>query len=263
MNYKKNDALVSIIMPSYNTGTFVGESINSVIAQTYQNWELIIVDDCSLDNSVDVIKSFLNDKRIRLYVNRKNLGAAKSRNFAIRQAKGKWIAFLDSDDLWKPCKLARQIEYMEKNGYYFSYTGYYEMNENGELNGNAIKGPKKITRNGFLRYCWPGCLTVMYDKEYIGQVQIVNIKKNNDYAMWLAVSKKATCYLLDEYLAVYRRGRRGSISSHSIIELLKWHFLLFREAEKQCFVFAVVSTLRNVFFGFVKKITYVKRKIKI
>ena len=119
--------LVSIIMPSYNTTSFIAESIQSVLAQSYKDWELIIVDDCSSDNTDQVVKPYLSDERIKYYKNEKNSGAAVSRNRAIREAKGKWIAFLDSDDLWMPEKLQKQVSFMEKNGYYFSYTNYAEI----------------------------------------------------------------------------------------------------------------------------------------
>lgn len=108
-------------------------------------------------------------------------------------------------------------------------------------------------------YCWPGCLTVMYNAERIGLIQIKDIKKNNDYAMWLKVCKKADCYLLDENLALYRRGRAGSISSHGIKTLIVWHYKLFREAENQNPIKSVFNTGRNMIFGFYKKKKYVKR----
>ena len=116
--------LVSIIMPSYNTADYISESIKSIQKQVYSNWELIIVDDCSTDNTDDIVRPFLVDSRIRYLKNERNSGAAVSRNRALREAKGRWIAFLDSDDLWAPEKLEKQIEFMEKNGYSFSYTNY-------------------------------------------------------------------------------------------------------------------------------------------
>lgn len=252
--------LVSIIMPSYNTAKFIAESIQSVIAQTYKDWELIIVDDCSPDNTDDVIKHFLTDSRIKYLKNKENSGAAESRNRALRDAKGKWIAFLDSDDLWKPEKLEKQIEFMEKNNYHFSYTNYAEIDVEGKRNGVIITGPPKITKTGFFNYCWPGCLTVMYDREAVGPIQIADLKKNNDYAMWLKVCRKADCYLLDEELALYRRGRQGSVSTNSIKTMIGWHYKLFREAEGENPVVAMFNTGRNMVFGFYKKKRYVNRR---
>lgn len=250
---------VSIIMPSYNTAEYISASIASVQEQTYTDWELIIVDDCSTDNTDEIVKPFLSDKRIKYIKNETNSGAAVSRNRALREAKGKWVAFLDSDDLWLPMKLERQISFMKNKGYHFSYTNYIEMNEDSAPNGRRITGPKKITKHGMYNYCWPGCLTVMYDVETIGLVQIADIKKNNDYAMWLKICEKAVCYLLDETLAIYRRNRTGSISSHSVKTLIRWHYDLFRKAEKQSVMLATFHTARNLVFGFYKKKRYVKR----
>jgi len=250
--------LVSIIMPSYNTAAYIGESIKSVLNQTYVNWELIIVDDCSTDNTDEVVAS-INDGRIRYIENEKNSGAAVSRNRALREAKGRWIAFLDSDDLWTSDKLEKQVAFMTENDYHFSYTNYVEIDDKSEPNGIFVTGPKKISKTGMYNYCWPGCLTVMYDAEIVGLIQIEDIKKNNDYAMWLKVCKKAKCYLLNETLAKYRKGRSGSISTHSYKKLIKWHYKLFREADGHCCIVAALLTARNLFFGVIKKILYVKK----
>lgn len=251
--------LVSIIMPSYNTGKFIKETIESVLSQTYSNWELIIVDDCSTDNTDEIVKPYLEDERIKYFKNEKNSGAAVSRNRAIRESKGRWIAFLDSDDLWNEDKLQKQISFMEEKGYGFSYTKYIEIDEESKPNGRMVSGPKKISKIGMRSYCWPGCLTVIYDANKVGLVQIADIKKNNDYAIWLKVCKKETCYLLDEELASYRK-RSGSISNHGYGKLIKWHYKLFREAEGQNPVSSAFCTVRNLFFGVYKKLRYVKTK---
>ncbi len=248
--------LISVIMPSYNTGKYIGKSIESVINQTYSNWELIIVDDCSDDDTEEVVSVF-KDERIKYFKNAFNSGAAISRNRALREAKGRWIAFLDSDDIWKPTKLEKQLEFMQCNNYFFSYTNYEEIDESGKHTGIKVTGPKKITKAGMYNYCWPGCLTVMYDAKYIGLIQIANIMKNNDYAVWLKVCKKADCYLLDECLAEYRRGRNGSISTNSIKTMIGWHYKLYREAEDYDIIRSVLGTLRNVVFGIYKKMRYV------
>lgn len=249
--------LVSIIMPSYNTGRFIKETIESVLAQSYSLWELIIVDDCSTDNTDEVVNEFLTDDRIRYIKNDRNSGAAVSRNRALREAKGKWIAFLDSDDLWEPEKLQRQITFMKENGYHFSYTNYIEIDEESKPVGKSVTGPKRISKQGMYNYCWMGCLTVMYDAEKIGLIQIADIKKNNDYAMWLKVCKKAYCYLLDETLARYRK-RSGSISNHGYMKLIKWHYKLYREADDKNPISSVALTFMNLCFGVIKKIIYVK-----
>ena len=251
--------LVSIIMPSYNTAEYIAESIQSVLSQSYIDWELIVVDDCSTDNTDEVVKPYLSDERIIYLKNEMNSGAAVSRNRALREAKGRWIAFLDSDDLWMPEKLEKQISFMEENGYSFSYTNYEEIDVDGNSTGVKVTGPKKVTKTGMFNYCWLGCLTVMYDRNVVGLIQIEDIKKNNDYAMWLKVCKKADCYLLDEYLGKYRKGRAGSVSTHSIKTMIGWHYKLFREVEKQGNVRSIVNTARNLVFGFYKKKRYVKR----
>ena len=249
--------LVSVIMPSYNTGCFIKETIESVLAQTYSAWELIIVDDCSTDNTDEIVRPYLTNEKVRYIKNETNRGAAVSRNRALREAKGKWIAFLDSDDLWEKHKLEKQIAFMTKHDYHFSYTNYCEIDENSIPNGRMVTGPKKITKTGMYNYCWPGCLTVMYDAEVIGLIQIEDIKKNNDYAMWLKVCKTANCYLLDENLAKYRK-HSGSISNHSYKKLIKWHYKLFREADYRGVLLSIVFTIRNLFCGAYKKIFFVK-----
>lgn len=248
--------LVSIIMPSYNTAPYIREAIQSVLEQTYTKWELIIVDDCSTDN-FDEVLSEISDERIKIYKNKKNIGAAISRNKALRVARGQWIAYLDSDDLWMPEKLERQVAFMENNNYSFSYTNYKEIDVNGNETGIKVTGPKKITKTGMFNYCWPGCLTVMYDSNVIGLIQIKDIKKNNDYAMWLKVCKKADCYLLDECLGQYRRGRKGSVSTHSIKTMIGWHYKLYRESEDMDRIESVFNTGRNLIFGFYKKKKFV------
>ena len=255
-----NNDLVSIIMPSYNCGKFVEETIRSVQAQTYHNWEIIFMDDYSTDDTISIISPFrCEDKRIHVYQNIENLGAAVSRNNALREAKGRWIAFLDSDDLWESTKLEKQVRFMEENGYAFSYTEYQEMDADGNMTGVTISGPKHVTKRGMYNFCWPGCLTVMYDREKIGLIQIEDIKKNNDYAMWLKVCKKADCYLLPEVLAKYRRGRAGSVSTHGITTMIGWHYKLWHEAEKRGVLASLWLTGVNLVCGLYKKKKYVKR----
>lgn len=252
-----NDDLVSIIMPSYNTAPYIEESIKSVLNQTYKNWELIIVDDCSTDNTDTVVGPYLKDNRINYLKNEKNSGAAVSRNRALREAKGRWIAFLDSDDLWYPEKLEKQIKFMKGKGYHFSYTNYEEIDTDGRTSGVKVTGPKYINDRKMLDYCWPGCLTVMYDQKVVGLVQIADIKKNNDYAMWLKVIRKADCYLFPETLAKYRRGRKGSVSTHGIMTMIGWHYKLFHDAEEEDAIESIFNTGRNMIWGAYKKKRYV------
>ena len=250
------EGLVSIIMPSYNTAPYIKETIQSVLNQTYKDWELLIVDDCSTDNTDEVL-SEIHDSRIHIFKNECNSGAAVSRNRALREAKGQWIAYLDSDDLWMPEKLEKQIRFMKIHGYAFSYTNYEEIDVDGNRTGVRVTGPKRITKTGMFNYCWPGCLTVMFDASKIGLIQIKDIKKNNDYAMWLKICRKADCYLLDECLGQYRKGRTGSISTHGIMTLIRWHYKLFHEAENMGVMQSIVNTGKNMVFGLYKKRKYV------
>lgn len=250
--------LVSIITPSWNCAAFVAETIRSIQAQTYTDWELLFQDDCSTDNTKELVAQFAeSDSRIKYECNPQNSGAAITRNNALKRAKGKWIAFLDSDDLWTPDKLERQIKFMVENDYHFTYTNYCEINEQSAETGTLVTGPKHITKAGMYAFCWPGCLTVMYDREKIGLIQIADIKKNNDYAMWLKLCKRADCHLLDENLAKYRRGRAGSISTHGYATLIKWHYRLFREAENMNPLSSFIITCMNMVCGLYKKRRYV------
>lgn len=255
-----NNELVSIIMPSYNCGMFIEASIRSVLEQTYREWELLVVDDCSTDGSLGLALNLQDDdSRIRVLRQERRQGAATARNRALREARGRWIAFLDSDDQWEPTKLERQIAFMEQHGYAFSYTNYQEMDEHLQLTGRLVTGPRHITRIGMYAFCWPGCLTVMYDAEKIGLVQIKPIHKNNDYALWLKVIRKTDCYLLDECLARYLRGRSGSITTHSYRALIKWHYFLFRHAEGMSAPASFMLMCGNLLFGVLKKLLYVKK----
>ena len=149
--------LVSIITPTYNCGRFIGETIESVQAQTYTGWEMIIVDDCSSDNTRKVVEEYQkNDSRIQYYCLEKNSGAAIARNIALQLAKGRWIAFLDSDDLWDPTKLEHQIKFMLENGYYFTCTERNVIDEQSKPIGKYLSGPKRISELGMCCYSWPG-----------------------------------------------------------------------------------------------------------
>lgn len=251
--------LVSIIMPNWNCSSLICNSIKSVIEQTYSNWELLIQDDCSSDSPEFIVESYaVDDSRIKFASNDKNLGAAITRNNALLRAQGKWVAFLDSDDLWEPTKLEKQLQFMVDGGYHFSYTGYQEIDSSGKETGVFISGPRHITKFGMYAFCWPGCLTVMFDREYYGLLQIKDIKKNNDYAMWLKVISKADCYYFDECLAKYRRGRIGSVSTHGYTTLIKWHYKLWNEAMGFNPIYSVFWTFINLSCGIYKKLRYVK-----
>lgn len=254
---------VSVILPNYNCGKFIGETIESVIAQTYDDWELLIVDDCSSDCSVEIVKGYCEkDDRIKLYRHETNKGGAAARNLALREASGRWVAFLDSDDLWLPQKLEKQLRFMIDNNYRFCYTAYEQIDEEGRYSGVLVTGPKKVTERKMLRYCYPGCLTVVYDSSEIGTVQIPDEigTGENDYALWLRVCKHYTCYYFAEALSLYRV--RGNSMSHksSLFKLIGNHYKLFRISEKRGVIGAMLCVIRNLWYGFLKKRKYVKKR---
>lgn len=253
------DGLVSVIMPSWNTGRYIAESIQSVINQTYQNWELIIVDDCSTDNTDDVVNSF-KDNRIKYYHNLSNSGAAITRNRALREARGEWIAFLDSDDLWMPKKLEHQLKFMKKNGYVLSYTEYEKINEESAPINIYVTGPHVVSKRRIYNYDYIGQLTMMYNAKEFGLIQIKDIKKNNDYAIRLQLYQKpGTCaYLLNENLAKYR-VRKVSISHDKFRKKFKSHYDLFHKCDEKTAVVAIWYACWNMFFGILKKRNYEKR----
>lgn len=257
MTYKSD--LVSIITPSYNTAKFIEQTINSVLQQTYTNWELLIVDDCSNDNTDSIIAKY-SDPRIHYFKNVVNKGAAYSRNFALKKAEGEWIAFLDSDDLWKKDKLIKQLSFMKGNCYYFSCTSCSKIDEDNNPLGIRVKSPKHITKQGMFLYCWPSCLTVMYHFPTVGLIQIDDLKKNNDYALWLHAIKKTDCYFLNEDLAYYRK-RKGSISNDKFKRLIKAHFDLYQKDQKMGSLTSFCLTGVNLIFGFGKKVFYEKKII--
>lgn len=255
------DGLVSIIMPSWNTARWIGESIESVINQTYKNWELIIVDDCSTDNTDEVVASY-NDKRIRFFKNDINSGAAVTRNRAISQANGEWIAFLDSDDLWKPEKLEKMIDFMTFNHHSFAYHNYEKINEDSKPLGILVSGPKVVTKRKMYHYGYPGCLAFMYSAKAHGLIQIKDIKKNNDYAILLKLCKQANCFLFDENLAFYRIRKR-SISHDKLGKKLRSHYDLFRICDEKPALIAFWHACWNMWYGFWKKRRYETKKKNI
>ena len=206
MNELKDYGLVSIIMPSYNASRFITESIKSVIVQTYQNWELLIADDCSKDSSVEVIKKIIDkDQRIKLFSLLKNVGAAAARNVAIEHANGQYIAFLDSDDVWEPEKLERQLAFMKENKYAFTYSEYYVMEEDGKKTGSFIRIPSSLSYRQYLRNTIIGCLTVVIDRTIVGDFRMPLIKSSHDMALWLLIMKRGyKAYGIKEVLAGYR-----------------------------------------------------------
>ena len=245
-------------MPSYNTAQYIGESIKSVISQTYQNWELIIVDDCSTDNTEEIVKDF-KDQRIRFFKNEKNSGAAISRNKALKEAKGRYVAFLDSDDLWVPEKLEKQVIFIQEHDYAFIYCDY-RICLNGVWENVIRTAPDKVNKRKIRNYCYFSTITVMYDVEKVGLIQIADLKKNNDYAMWIQALEKVDAYRQPECLAYYIK-HDNSVSSGSKMKLIKYHFILWNKGLNKNKFVSFFLTLNNLFHGVLKRFFY-KKKIK-
>lgn len=202
----QNNELVSIITPSYNSRKFIRECVDSVLSQTYQNWEMIIVDDKSKDDSVEFIKNLIkNDDRIKLISLEKNVGAAMARNEALEVASGKYIAFLDSDDIWLPNKLDKQLKFMQENDSAFTFSSYIPISEDGSQEYSIIKVPDEIDYVGYCKNTIIGCLTVIIDKEKTGDFRMPDVRSSHDMALWLLIMKRGfKAYGLNEVLAKYR-----------------------------------------------------------
>lgn len=232
--------LVSVITPTYNCAIYLEETIRSVIAQSYQNWEMIIVDDCSKDNTMAIVQSFAEeDERIKYYKLNQNSGAAVTRTFAMQKAEGQYIAFLDSDDLWLPEKLAIQLDFMQKNGYAFTCTSYSQIDEVGNSLNKVIHSPKRIGYNRLLLDCPVGNSSVMYEVAKMGKFEVPDIRKRNDDALWLRMLKtEKYIWGLSDVLMLYRI-RPNSISINKI-SLIKYHWILYRKIEH-------LNILRSIF----------------
>lgn len=226
-------AKVSVIMPTYNCGKYIADSVRSVLDQTMEDWELEIVDDCSTDDTEKVLAPFLaKDSRIHFYRLPQNGGPAVARTEAIRRSAGRFAAFLDSDDLWDREKLEKQLAFMEKTGVSFSCTGYRIMDVEGHDLHTAMIPPEKTGYRKCIRLSNPiGNLTVMIDQEKLGKFEVPPIRKRNDFALWLQVLKKTEyCYGMEEVLATYRQGREGSVSSNKLKQA-QYHWQLYHEIE--------------------------------
>lgn len=241
------EELVSIITPTYNCAKFIGKTIESVLNQTYKNWEMIIVDDASKDNTEEVVNSY-KDKRIKYIKLQENGGAANARNKSMQEAKGKYMAFLDSDDIWKNNKLEKQINFMKANNYNITCTSYEQINEEGKLLNKIIKCKKKVNYNGVLLSCPVGNSTVVYNVENLGKFEVPNIRKRNDDALWLRMLKNEQyIYGQNEVLMQYRI-RENSISSNKM-DLIKYHWYLYRKIEK---LSIARSTFHIIVWGIIK-----------
>lgn len=207
------EGLVSIITPVYNAERYIKDTIKSVQAQTYSNWEMLLIDDCSTDSSADLIKEAqADDNRIKYVKLDKNSGAAVTRNTGLSIAEGRYIAFLDSDDIWKPEKLKTQMDLLEKNKVGFCFTSYRYAMEDGEPMKKVARAPEKIDYNGLLKNTIIGCSTVLVDKKIVGDFRMTNVRRGQDTATWLQLLKK-TDYAYGVYEdLVWYRVVEGSLS---------------------------------------------------
>ena len=234
--------MVSIVVPVYKAENVITETIRSVLDQTYTDWELILVDDCSPDKSYEAIKPFLTDERIHYIKLDKNSGAAMARNKGIELAQGKYIAFLDADDKWKSEKLKKQIAFMENGGYAFSCTDYACIDEGGQEKGRIIRCRKKCNYNTCVWLNPIGNSTVILDIEKLGKVYVPDIRKRNDFALWLKILRTKTEYAsgLQEVMSYYR-VMSNSISSNKT-KLIKYQYRLFRDVEHFSVIHAAFQT---------------------
>ncbi len=248
------EKLVSIITPTYNCGAFIARTIDSVLAQSYKKWEMIIVDDRSTDDTKSVVDEYMaRDSRIKYHLLGENSGAAVARTVAMRLAEGSYMAFLDSDDIWMPEKLERQIAWMEENGHAFSCTAYEQIDEDDNSLGRIIKTVKKTDYNRLLLDCPVGNSSVVYNVERMGKFEVPNIRKRNDDALWLQMLKKEKyIWGMPDVLMRYRI-RKNSISSNKL-KVIKYHWILYREVEH----LNVFRSAFHIFWWCVIKVLHIK-----
>ena len=224
--------MVSVIMPAYNAGRFIEQSILSVVSQTYTDWELIVVDDCSTDNTAEIVQRYARkDNRIK-YSRRDSPSGSPSmpRNEAIMLSKGRYIAFLDSDDVWLPDKMQHQLALFSNPDAAIVFSDYRKMDEDGNVHSRAITAPPKITYRKLLQNNYLGCLTVVYDTQKVGKV-LFEKKGHEDYILWLSILKKGfSAYNTCSVEAIYRVGR-GSVSANKF-KVLKWTWDIYRNDQE-------------------------------
>lgn len=223
-------ALVSIITPMYNSEAFISETIKSFINQTYKNWELLLIDDDSSDNTIQTIKPFLEEyPNIKLIQNRENLGAAISRNKGIEAAKGEYIAFLDADDIWKSKKLEKQLAFMEENKCDVCFSSYDLINEKAEPLNKTVKALKSLSYKKLLKCNYVGNLTGIYNAKILGKITSPDLRKRQDWLLWLkAIEKSGKPALgIQESLAYYRI-RKNSMSSNKL-NLIKYNYWVYKK----------------------------------
>jgi glycosyltransferase involved in cell wall biosynthesis len=251
--------LVSIIIPTYNTEKFIRTTLQSVQNQTYQNWEMILVDDASTDRTVSVIEEFAkNDDRIKLFKLEKNSGNGFARNIALEKAAGKYIAYLDADDLWFPNKLEKQIGFLKANNLHFTFSFYDCIDEEGNSLNRRVEAPINLTYDQLFFCNYVGNLTAIYDADYFGKIILEATQKRQDWRLWLTILKQIQVTKpVPEPLAFYRI-RKDSISS-SKFKLIKHNFGVYREFHGFNFVFSVLLMVRFLFTQLIIKPRFIKK----
>lgn len=250
--------LVSIITPAFNSEKFIAQTIKSIQSQTYINWEMIIVDDFSWDKTASIINDLAKlDSRIQFFQLEKNSGTGIARNYALTKANGSYIAFLDSDDLWKPAKLEKQINFLLKNKLPFTFSFYECIDEEGKLLNKRVEAPINLTYTQLFFCNYIGNLTGIYDVNYFGKITISSIRKRQDWMLWLTVLKKIkTAQAIPESLAYYRI-RENSISA-SKLDLLKHNFAVYRTFHRFNLVVALTCMIGFLFTQLIIKPRYAK-----
>ena len=254
-----NFSLVSIITPTYNSEQFIAQTIQSVQKQTYTNWELIIVDDGSLDSTGSIVSAISkSDSRIRFYQLEKNLGTGAARDFALSKASGRYITFLDSDDLWKPSKLEKQIDFLCSNKLPFTFSFYECIDEEGNALDKKIEAPRRLKYYQLFFCNFIGNLTGIYDSSFFGKIPISSIRKRQDWMLWLTILKKIKVAIpVPESLAYYR-VRNNSISA-SKVNLLQHNFKVYRSFHGLNLVVSLLCMIGFLFTQLMIKPFYTKK----
>lgn len=245
--------LISIIIPVYNAEKFLKDTIKTVNEQTYKNWELIFVNDCSTDNSENIINQYLSDK-IKLVNLDKNSGTAMARNAGIKMAKGTYIAFLDADDLWDKKKLEKQIEFMEKKECAFSFTGYEFADEKGIPNGKKVYIPLEMTYKDALKNTTISTITVMFNMNKLTKEEIYmpNVKNEDTATWWKILRHGYVAYGLNQILSFYRRSSKTRSSNK--LKSLRNTWILYRKVEQLSMLTSIYNFLYYVFNAIKRRI---------
>ncbi len=276
MASSKLSPLVSIIMPALNAGKTISESIESVLAQSFSNWELIVIDDGSTDNTLEILSTYKKkDSRINIFSTNGRTGPANARNIGITAAKGRYCAFLDSDDLWSKEKLSRQIKFMQENDIYISFTAYRKIDEHGHISESFVQAPKSVSYSDILKSNSIGCLTAIFDLTEFPDARMPDLGAREDLRFWLSLLKQARighedygfwlgllrnqrrrylAYGINEPLAFYRVGHASLSSNKRKAAIYQW--LVYRKLEE-------MSILKSIYYFSIYAIKgFLKSRIK-